>query len=495
MVVALFYAPLAYGCTRPEMLPPLYVLLAAGFVTGMISFVLDGRLSDLPKLALVCIGGVLVQGWWLTWQPVYPSTISQGISDSLVDTTMENIQRLSLNSMLLTTACLAAFVVLCGLLTQPFLRRFILLAAAGSGVLICLIGDTLKLSGEPLMRFFWDPLDVYWNDFAFYRYQGNAGAFINLTWPLILVFTRRAYTPTNRMSRKIFWSVAALAAGSALFLNSSKSALIIGLFILPWPFLTRLLRLQTRTLVFIGVLTAIVVGAALYASTHAVIDSAFTRLSNTNEVAQSAGGRVGAYKQFINAVPQVGLVGLGPGLFQLAFPYQISPLGNTSVGLREYAHEDYLQTTLEWGWFGTFWWTLFVGGRPLPRVQELREEGAIHEQDGTPSPARGHSWRARNVDGKHDRFPAANRIDTPLLPRAAGALLGLAAVADSSPGRLHCRCAVTACPSRPSWRRSSRLPPALFDLDHVAGHDLEGRNVRRIGHRAGLDLDDCRPCP
>ena len=359
IVVALFYAPLAYGCTRPEMLPPLYALLGAAFVAGMISFVLDGRLSDLPKSALIIITVVLVQGWWLTAQPVFPAMGEQGGS-SLVDVTMENIQRLSLNSMLLTTACLAAFVVLCGLLTQPYLRRFILLAAATSGVLVCLIGDTLKLTGEPLMRFFWNPLDIYWNDFAFYRYQGNAGAFINLTWPLILVFTRRAYTPTNRLSRKAFWSVAALAAGAALFLNASKSGLIIGLLILPWPFLTRLLRMQRRNQIFLGAFVAVVIVVALISTSH-LFGSAFARLTNSTEVSQSAGGRIGAYKQFFNAVPQVGWVGLGPGLFQLAFPYQISPLGNVSVGLREYAHEDYFQTILEWGWFGTFWWTLFVG--------------------------------------------------------------------------------------------------------------------------------------
>ncbi len=360
VVVALFYAPLAYGCTRPEMLPPLYVLLGAGFVTGMLSFVLDGRLSDLPKTALVCVSVLLIQGWWMTAQPVFPSTAAEG-TDSLVDITMENVQRVSLNQMLLTTSCLAAFVVAGGLLAQPFLRRFILLAAATAGVSVCLIGDTLKLTGEPLMHYFWNPLDIYWNDFAFFRYQGNAGAFINLTWPLILVFTRRAYTPTNRLSRKIFWSIAALAAGAALFLNASKSGLVIGLLILPWPFLTRLLRMKRSNQIYLGAFVAVVIMSALIASSH-LFGSAFDRLTNTSEVAASAGGRIGAYKQYFNAAPQIGFFGLGPGMFQLAFPYQISPLGNVSVGLREYAHEDYFQTTLEWGWFGTFWWTLLVFG-------------------------------------------------------------------------------------------------------------------------------------
>ena len=35
---------------------------------------------------------------------------------------------------------------------------------------------------------------------------------------------------------------------------------------------------------------------------------------------------------------------------------------NVGVGVRDYAHEDYLQTVLEWGWLGTVWWTLLVAG-------------------------------------------------------------------------------------------------------------------------------------
>jgi hypothetical protein len=361
MVVALFYAPLAYGCTRPEMLPPLYALLLAFIVTGIVSFILDGTWPGTPKLAVICIVGALVQGWWLTWQPAFPALVYADGS-ALVDTTLENIRRLSLNSMVLTTFCLVSFVVLYGLLSQAYLRRFILLAAASSGVLICLIGDALKLTGQPLMRFFWDPLDVYWNDFAFYRYQGNAGSFINLVWPLILVFTRRAYTPTNRMSRKIFWTVATLACGAALFLNASKSALLIGLLVLPWPFFTRLLRMRTRNQILVGVFMLLVITGALVASTRFVNEAAFQRMTNTSEVFQSFDGRIGAYRQYVNALPQVGLFGLGPGLFQLAFPYQTSPLGNVSIGLREYAHQDYLQTVLEWGWVGTLWWTLLVVG-------------------------------------------------------------------------------------------------------------------------------------
>ena len=358
--VALFYAPLAYGCTRPEMLPPLYALLGAFMVTGIVSFGIEQRWPFVPKLALACIIAILAQGWWLTWSPVFPSLVSS--SGGLVDTTADNIRRLSFNSMVLTSFSLGSFVTVCGLFGHPTLRRFILFAAALSGALICIIGDVLKITGEPLMRYFWNPLDIYWNDFAFYRYQGNAGAFLNLVWPLILVFTRRAYTPIKSMTRKIAWTIFSVACGMALFLNASKAALVVGLLILPWPFLSRLMRLKQRTLGFVVVGSLLVIAIGLVVSSHFLQETAFQRLTNPTEVRISFGGRVEAYRQYLNAVPDAGWFGLGPGLFQLAFPYQTSPLGNITVGLREYAHQDYLQTVLEWGWLGTIWWSLFVAG-------------------------------------------------------------------------------------------------------------------------------------
>ena len=359
LAIALFYAPLAYGCTRPEMLPTLYALLLGAILTGVISFIVDQHLPA-PRFALFCISALLLQGWWLVWFPIFPSVVSD--NGGLVDTSLENIRQLSFNSMLLTTFSLGAFVVLCGLLNQSRPRRFILLSAALAGTLISVIGVFLKLTGDRYMHHFWKPEEVYWNDFAFYRYHGNAGAFLNLVWPIILVFTRRAYTPTIGFGRKIFWTVASLACGSALFLNASKVALVIGLLILPWPFATRLKRLNPKALLFLAFGGVLVVGAGFIASSRIAEEAAFARMTNATEVSGSFGGRVEAYRQFLDALPDAGAFGFGPGLFQLAFPYQVSPLGNTTIGLREYAHEDYLQTVLEWGWFGTLWWTLLVGG-------------------------------------------------------------------------------------------------------------------------------------
>ena len=360
LAAALFYAPLAYGCTRPDMLPALFCLLLASIVIGMAGFLAMRNWPDIPKWALFCVAAVLLQGWWMTWNPVFTSIVSG--DGGVVDTTAENIYRLSYNSMAITSLLLGVFLVLCELFDDAYLRRFILLAAAFSGVLISVFGIVLKLAGDPLMHYFWRPLDSDWNDFALYRYHANAGAFLNLAWPLILVFTRRAYSPTGTFVRKVVWTFSALACGSALFLNASKASLAIGLLILPWPFSTGLMRMKRRNLFILGACTLFLIAGGLFASSKMTREAAFQRMTNATEVSASFDGRWEAYQQYVNAVPAVGWFGLGPGLFQVAFPYQMSPLGNVSIAMRDYAHEDYLQTVLEWGWLGTLWWTLLVVG-------------------------------------------------------------------------------------------------------------------------------------
>ncbi len=85
-------------------------------------------------------------------------------------------------------------------------------------------------------------------------------------------------------------------------------------------------------------------------------------MTNANDVSESVDGRFQAYRQYIDDVPQAGWFGIGPGLFQVAYPYQNISFRNYDPSVRQFAHEDFLQTTLEWGWLGTVWWTLLVAG-------------------------------------------------------------------------------------------------------------------------------------
>jgi O-antigen ligase len=171
----------------------------------------------------------------------------------------------------------------------------------------------------------------------------------------------------------VFWTGAALLCGLGLLMNASKAALVIGLLILPWPFMTWLLRLKpTVTMLWAGG-AVLLIAAGLLVSVEISHESAVTRMTETNGVTISFDARMAAYEEYIDAVPVVGWFGLGPGLFHLAFPYQTSPLANVGAAIRDYAHEDYLQTVLEWGWLGTVWWTLLVGGGLYRAFQSYRQ--------------------------------------------------------------------------------------------------------------------------
>jgi O-antigen ligase len=360
--VALFYAPLAYGCTREDMLPTLYLLLALSIAAGLAGLVLRGIWPDIPKTALLCFAGVMFQGWFMVADPVLPPMVPD--NGGLIDTSIENLTLLSFNAMLLVTLTLCTFLLLCDTLVDPGWRRFVLMSAAVSGALVALVGVFLKTSlGAPLMARIWGPGEVDWNEFAFFHYHGSAGAFLNLAWPLILVFTRRAYEVKEiRLPVRIIWTTASFVCGLALFLNASKAALAIGLLILPWPFATGLKRMESKQFFALAVLSVILLAVMLTATSHLAKEAAFKRMTNANDVSESLGGRWDAYGQYLDDVPEAGWFGIGPGLFEVGYPYQNISFRNYDPVVRQYAHEDFLQTTLEWGWLGTVWWTLLVAG-------------------------------------------------------------------------------------------------------------------------------------
>jgi O-antigen ligase len=62
-------------------------------------------------------------------------------------------------------------------------------------------------------------------------------------------------------------------------------------------------------------------------------------------------------------LPDAGAWGFGPGTFAITFPHYTQELGAAIPGIWRFAHDDYLQTVIEWGWVGaSVWALLFFGG-------------------------------------------------------------------------------------------------------------------------------------
>jgi len=75
------------------------------------------------------------------------------------------------------------------------------------------------------------------------------------------------------------------------------------------------------------------------------------------------GGRPAIYGIVLSMIRVYFLWGSGVGTFHLGFPYFTGHLGARMGGRYSHAHEDYLQTMVEWGVIGSaIWLVLIVGG-------------------------------------------------------------------------------------------------------------------------------------
>ena len=67
LLVALIFAPWAYGCTRPWGIQALCWLLDGMILLWAIECLLRERRPQIPPLLLAALLCLLVQGWWMTW--------------------------------------------------------------------------------------------------------------------------------------------------------------------------------------------------------------------------------------------------------------------------------------------------------------------------------------------------------------------------------------------------------------------------------------------
>lgn len=89
--------------------------------------------------------------------------------------------------------------------------------------------------------------------------------------------------------------------------------------------------------------------------------------------------RLLAYSAALHIIPDSGLFGTGPGTFRMVFPFYTGPLGAQISGVWYHAHQDYLQTMIEWGLVGAAAWGVVVLGgfrRAIIRVRHAVKRNA-----------------------------------------------------------------------------------------------------------------------
>jgi hypothetical protein len=220
-----------------------------------------------------------------------------------------------------------------------------------------------------LQRFIGEPFQVLNlagrpTSFFTYNYWGNGAAFLNLFWPVALGVT--LYCGIQRSRFWTIWFFPPLIIFSAVFFNISKAGnvlaaggllIVIVLAALPVVRMIREcnIRIRKSYLLAIVIPAVAILGSCYFAIPWNRWDS---YLGNMEGLESDTRYRANA--QFVRMIPDAGWTGFGPGTFEgLHLGYLKDHPDLLKVPFWT-AHQDYIQTLVEWGWIGTALWAFIM---------------------------------------------------------------------------------------------------------------------------------------
>jgi hypothetical protein len=364
LLLSLIYAPWAFGCTRTWTIDLLNVLLGAMLALWIVDCVVRRVRPRVHPVCVGCVAFLMLQGSWMSgnahwlydseyfrfvpvtsWWKAGPGTVDRAVSIS----------------MMVRVSALLGVVCLVNDLSRHAQWRWRLwwtITVAGTSVV--LFGLVQRGIGTPLLPF--EDVRAGHLYFATFFYHGNAGAFINLVLPLVLGLA--AVVSRKAAKVHIVLVPCAVICVAGAFTNASRAAALVTLLLLValtvWQCRVwrRELLAIPRKAAAIYITLALVVLPVLLAAVLPV--ARWARLPGQMNVENP---RWVSTQVLLRMLPDAGACGLGPGTFAIAFPSYPRELGTSIRGIWRFAHEDYLQTLIEWGWIGAgIWAVLFFGG-------------------------------------------------------------------------------------------------------------------------------------
>jgi len=368
LLAALVLAPWAYGCTRPWAKDALTQVLLGVTVLGAIGMLTRGRYPRAPKVGSILLISILTLGWVMAlnsghvfdpasftfYELEKPASWLPGAWDKSTVTA----------SMLLVTGLSGVFFLVADCAESHRWQGRIWKTIAITALSIVLLGIIQKATQAQAIFWEWGMRD-HKTMFATYRYHANAGAYINLALPFVVGLAVLKFRKSEQMFG-LGWVLAALCIAAGIFVNTSRAAMVVGLLliagmmVLVWYVGRKRQKYHDRKTLGFGLLmfAGIVFLAWAFGWQHS-----FQRWIDGMEDLQSSGRYVVYHTIWESAIPAAGLWGFGSGTFQKIFPFFTESLGTQLAGIWQYAHQDYLQTIMEWGYVGFLLWVgLFAGG-------------------------------------------------------------------------------------------------------------------------------------
>jgi hypothetical protein len=369
---ALVYAPWAYGATTSESIQITNWVLLAALVLWAIELLISRRTPRFPRLLFFLTAALICVGSWMVFnaKSIYDSDFSVFVPlRNFAPPVAGSVDYPISVAWMIRGALLLGIILFVADLSQSnrwLLRLWYVIALVGGSIAV--LGLLQKATGAQMI--FWQPppppqLWVH-TFFASYYYHGNAGAFLNLVWPLSAGLVIRAFGNRRHPGMRAVWVIVFIVTIAGVLANTSRMAhlvallLMIAICLLFAPAVLRNFSGGQKGIAVAGALAFVLALIALARATH--LEQPLTRWQlATEEFPGNA--RWQASRVAMGALPDAGLFGFGPGTFRVVFPSYNARSANQAPGSWRFLHEDYLQTLLEWGWLGSgLCALLFFGG-------------------------------------------------------------------------------------------------------------------------------------
>lgn len=369
MLAALVYAPWAYGATRPWTITGLNWLLGITCCLWVISHVLQQRWPRLNLIQLLATAFLVGQAWFMVlnarfeYDRVNHDFLERSQLLAFAPGSLD--YELSLDAAIRLTLLLFGGLVASEMAQQTLWRQRLMTTMVIAGCSIVVLGLAQRFTGAT--GIFWSNENFGPNFFATFRNHTNAGAFLNLIWPLAITLAVREKLKDGKVWRITLWTVLAVLCLTGVMVNTSRAAnalaagllLLTGLWLTWQAFRGRFGAMSPATLAGTAALLLVVIGALAFITG---IDSNLGRWRQFDKDLSDDNTRLLAARACLKMIPESGWWGFGPGTFETTFPYFTAEFGNRIRGRWIYAHEDYLQTLTEWGYVGFAGWSVLLGG-------------------------------------------------------------------------------------------------------------------------------------
>lgn len=401
------YAAAAYGVTRAPTVPIFANLLLGVFAIRLIGALLSRTMPRVGPGAIALAFLLAAFGWSVVAFGVWGDGAfdSNGLPEWLVDATVfygTMYPEIVIPAMVLASGLLGGFLLAVDLWNHASWSRALVLTMALTAIGVIGLFYLQRTVGEPFLLRSMEGRHTL--NFGTYRYWGNGASFLNLMWPLF--FAVGIHLGLRRNKAWAIWIALALVVFAANFFNISKAGNVLALAgAIAFAILVGLRSLRLRESFEFSFSPAVAIASAVpvlaigislwflvpwdrwdrFKSVTLGEIEAFPDL----DVDEIKDARLIGYGHFETIAKEAGWQGFGVGSYQGALFDIID-----DERLREMpfwvAHQDYFQTVVEWGFFGTgLWGILFgvAGLRLLVRSFAPRQKGDGSARSGYESDA------------------------------------------------------------------------------------------------------------